>query len=35
MEGYLMEIYFSREPFGFAMAIIGSTTRPTTVKNWP
>ena len=27
-----MEIYASRYPFGFAMAVIGSTRRPTTVN---
>ena len=31
-EGYLMERYASREPFGFVMAVLGSTRRHTTVN---
>ena len=27
-----MEIYDSREPFGFSIAVIGSTIRPTSVN---
>ena len=34
MEGCIMEGYYSIEPFGFAMAVLGSTIRPTTVHNW-
>ena len=33
MEGCLMEGYASIEPFGIAISVIGSTRRPTTVKN--
>ena len=29
-----MEIYDSREPFGFSMAVIGSTVRLTTVNKF-
>ena len=32
MEGYLMEKYSSREPFGFEMTLLGSTRRPTNVN---
>ena len=34
MEGCIMEGYYSIKPFGFAMAVLGSTIRPTTVHNW-
>ena len=27
-----MEIYYSRETFGFAMVVVGSTRRPTTIN---
>ena len=30
----LMERYASREPFGFAMAVLGSIIRPTTVDKF-
>ena len=32
MVGFLMKGYSSREPIGFAMAVLGSTRRPTTVN---
>ena len=32
MGGYLLERCASREPFGFEMAVLGSTRRPTTVN---
>ena len=33
--GYPMEGDASRKPFGFAVAVLGSTRRPTNVKSWP
>ena len=32
MRGFLIERYTSREPFGFVMAVLGSTKIPTTVN---
>ena len=34
MRGCLMERYYSREHFVFAMAVIGLTIIPTTIKSW-